>query len=70
MSDESILPTEDEYTGYKEIKMTEEEMGLFYTNLNKNTYNLSNHIVGFFQQIKGSETHYLNIILICGYLFL
>lgn len=49
----SILPTEDEYTGYKEIKMTEEEMGLFYTNLNKNTYNLLPNEYLIIRDLKG-----------------
>ena len=31
---------DDEYVGYKEIKMTEKEMGEFYSNLQNNTYNL------------------------------
>lgn len=36
----SIVPVEDTYTGYKEVQMTEDEMGTFYLNLDKNIYNL------------------------------
>lgn len=32
-------PVEDNYTGYKNITMTEEEMGEFYTHLTDGTYN-------------------------------
>lgn len=37
---ESIEPEEDDYTGYKDITMTDEEMDFFYSNPKINNYNI------------------------------
>ena len=38
--DELNLVESEEYTGYKEINMSDEEMSYFYSNIDKNIYNL------------------------------
>lgn len=38
--DELNLVEGEEYTGYKEVNMTDDEMSYFYSNINKNIYNL------------------------------
>lgn len=50
--DEIDLTHNEEYTGYKEVSMTDEEMSQFYTNLNSNHYNL---LVNQYLVVKNSK---------------
>ena len=48
-----VEPVEDNYTGYRNIQMSEEEMNEFYSNLNNSSYNEKLHLL---------TNEYLNIL--------
>lgn len=50
--DEIDLTSDEEYTGYREVTMSDEEMSTFYTNLNSNHYNL---LVNQYLVVKNSK---------------
>ena len=50
--DEIDLTYDEEYTGYKEVSMTDDEMSKFYSNLNSNHYNL---LVNQYLVVKNSK---------------
>lgn len=50
--DEIDLTYDEEYTGYKEVSMTDDEMSNFYSNLNSNHYNL---LVNQYLVVKNSK---------------